>query len=64
VRLFNQHFKSLTGDPKLLEALEARLDDPVPYVRFQAASGLWRWYYWQVDQKDARNSILEALAIP
>ena len=62
VRLFNQHFKSLTGDSNLLTALTADLNDPVPYVRFQAASGLWRWYYWQVDHGETRNQILEALA--
>lgn len=61
-RVFNQHFKSLTGDPNLLQALTADLDDPAPFVRFQAASGLWRWYYWQVDQPQVRNQILEALA--
>ena len=31
-------------------------------MRFQAARGLWQWYYWQVDRHDARNEILEALA--
>jgi len=61
-RLFNQHFKNLTGDAELLAALEHDLDDPVPFVRFEAASGLWRWYYWQVDQSEARRSTLEALA--
>jgi HEAT repeat protein len=61
-RLFNQHFKALTGDPKLLQALTADLNDRVPFVRFQAASGLWRWYYWQVDHPSTRNGILQALA--
>ncbi len=61
-RIFNQHFKELTGDPDLLAALEADLNDSVPFVRFQAASGLWRWYYWQVDQQPVRRSTLEALA--
>jgi HEAT repeat protein len=61
-RLFNQHFKELTGDPELLAALESDLSDPVPFVRFQAASGLWRWYYWQVDQPQVRRGTLEALA--
>ena len=61
-RVFNQHFKELTGDPDLLAALESDLNDPVPFVRFQAASGLWRWYYWQVDQQPVRRSTLEALA--
>ena len=61
-RVFNQHFKDLTGDPDLLAALERDLNDPVPFVRFEAASGLWRWYYWQVDKPDVRRSTLEALA--
>ena len=38
------------------------MNDPVPFVRFEAASGLWRWYYWQVDQPEMRSSTLEALA--
>src|SRR5439155_1538783 len=49
-------------DPELLRALTARLNDPVPSVRFQAASGLWRWYYWKADDRDERAAILEALA--
>ncbi len=61
-RVFNQHFRDLTGDPNLLAALERDLNDPVPYVRFEAASGIWRWYYWQVDQPEVRRSTLEALA--
>ena len=61
-RLFNQHFKELTGDAELLAALEGAINDSVPFVRFQAASGLWRWYYWQSDQSTMRKSTLEALA--
>jgi HEAT repeat protein len=61
-RVFNQHFRDLTGDADLLAALERDLDDPVPFVRFEAASGLWRWYYWQVDQPEVRRGTLEALA--
>lgn len=61
-RVFNQHFRQLTFDPELLAALESALNDRVPFVRFQAASGLWRWYYWQVDQQAVRRSTLEALA--
>jgi HEAT repeat protein len=61
-RVFNQHFRDLTGDKELLAALERAVNDPVPFVRFQAASGLWRWYYWQVDQPAMRNSTLETLA--
>jgi HEAT repeat protein len=61
-RVFNQHFRELTGDPDLLAALEKDLNDPVPFVRLEAASGIWRWYYWQVDQPQIRRGTLEALA--
>ncbi len=61
-RVFNQHFRDLTGDKELLAALEKDVNDPVPFVRFEAASGLWRWYYWQIDQPEMRNSTLETLA--
>ncbi|HEX4487917.1 MAG TPA: hypothetical protein VH088_16695 [Terriglobales bacterium] len=61
-RVFNQHFRDLTGDTTLLAALEKDLNDPVPSVRFQAAGGVWRWYYWQVDQPAVRRGTLEALA--
>lgn len=61
-RVFNQHFRDLTGDANLLAALEKTLNDPLPYVRFEAAAGLWRWYYWRVDQPEVRRSTLEQLA--
>ena len=61
-RVFNQHFRDLTGDPVLLAALEKDLNDPVPFVRFEAASGIWRWYYWGVDKQEMRRSTLESLA--
>jgi HEAT repeat protein len=61
-RVFNQHFRDLTSDPELLHALEKNLNDPVPYVRFEAAGGIWRWYYWQVDKPDMRRSTLKTLA--
>jgi HEAT repeats len=61
-RVFNQHFRDLTDDPQLLAALERDLSDPVPYVRFEAAGGVWRWYYWQVDKQEVRRGTLEALA--
>ena len=61
-RVFNQHFRDLTDDPELLAALEHDLNDPVPYVRFEAAGGVWRWYYWQVDKQEVRRGTLEALA--
>ena len=31
-------------------------------MRFEAASSLWRWYYWKVDDRGDRTGILEALA--
>ncbi len=61
-RVFNQHFRDLTDDPQLLAALERDLNDPVPYVRFEVAGGVWRWYYWQVDKPEVRRGTLEALA--
>lgn len=61
-RVFNQHFRELTYDPNLLAALERDLNDPVPFVRLEAASGIWRWYYWQVDQPEVRRGTLETLA--
>jgi hypothetical protein len=61
--VFNQHFRDLTDDPQLLAALEHDLNDPVPAVRFEAASGVWRWYYWQVDKPETRRSTLEALTV-
>ncbi len=61
-RLFNQHFRDLTDDPQLLAALAHDLDDPVPAIRFEAAGGIWRWYYWQVDKPEIRRTTLEALA--
>jgi HEAT repeat protein len=62
-RVFNQHFRSLTDDTKLLAALERDLNDPVPSVRYEAAGGVWRWYYWQVDKPETRRGTLEALAV-
>ena len=60
-RVFNQHFRELTKDSGMLEALVRNLDDPVPQVRYQAAAGLWRWYCWQIDKEAVRGWILEAL---
>lgn len=62
-RVFNQHFRDLTDDPQLLAALEHDLSDPVPAVRFEAAGGIWRWYYWQVDKPEVRRSTLRSLAV-
>ncbi len=61
-QLFNQHFKYLSGDNQLLASLVQDLNDQAPAVRLNAARGLWQWYYWTVDNREARNQILEALA--
>lgn len=61
-QLFNQHFKYLADDAQLRLALTRDLDDPEPAVRLNAARGLWQWYYWKVDDHDARTGIIEALA--
>ncbi|HLJ18130.1 MAG TPA: HEAT repeat domain-containing protein [Bryobacteraceae bacterium] len=61
-QVFNQHFKYLADDGRLRLALTRDLDDPVPAVRLNAARGLWQWYYWKVDEHEARSGIIEALA--
>jgi HEAT repeat protein len=61
-QLFNQHFKYVAADGQLRAALIRDLNDPVPAVRLNATRGLWQWYYWNADNREARNSILEALA--
>lgn len=61
-QLFNQHFKYVTDDSKLLEALERDVDDPAPAVRLNASKGLWQWSYWSADDRPASDSILEKLA--
>ncbi|MBV9155878.1 MAG: HEAT repeat domain-containing protein, partial [Acidobacteriaceae bacterium] len=61
-QLFNQHFKYLAGDAQLRSSLIKDLDDPALAVRLNAARGLWQWYYWKTDNREARNDILEALA--
>jgi HEAT repeats/HEAT repeat associated with sister chromatid cohesion len=61
-QLFNQHFKYVAQDAGLLRALIGDLNDPASAVRLNAARGLWQWSYWSADNKEARDSILEALA--
>ncbi len=61
-QLFNQHFKYVADDEQLRAALIHDLDDPAAGVRLNAARGLWQWYYWSVDNRTARDGILEALA--
>jgi hypothetical protein len=61
-QLFNQHFKYISDDARLRAALIDDLNDPVAAVRLNAARGLWQWSYWSADDRNARSSILEALA--
>ena len=61
-QLFNQHFKYVADDAQFRAALIRDLDDPAAGVRLNAARGLWQWYYWSVDDRTARDGILEALA--
>jgi HEAT repeat protein len=48
-RIFAAHFRELSQELGLADALLARLDDPDPVVQMQAAKGLWRWWYWRDD---------------
>jgi HEAT repeat protein len=59
-RLFAAHFRDLSRDTTLADALLARLDDADPVVRMQAIKGLWRFWYWQSDSA-LRNKIEDAL---
>jgi len=61
-QLFNQHFKYVADDEQLRAALIRDLADSAAGVRLNAARGLWQWYYWSVDNRTARDGILEALA--
>jgi hypothetical protein len=63
LRVFAQHFRNLAGDSALLAAVRKELaDDALPQNRFQAANALWRWYSWQSQDREKRNTILNALA--
>ncbi len=61
-QLFNQHFKYVANDPELRQSLSKDLNDASPAVRLNAARGLWQWYYWKTDSREARTSILASLA--
>ena len=62
-QLFNQHFKYVANDQELRRSLSNDLDDAAPAVRLNAARGLWQWYYWKTDSREARTSILATLGM-
>ena len=49
-RVFAAHFREVSQEIPLADALLARIDDPDPVVAMQAVKGLWRWWYWQADE--------------
>ncbi len=59
-RVFAAHFRDLSQEIGLADALLARLDDPDPVVQMQAIKGLWRWWYWR-DDSALRNAIEDRL---
>lgn len=62
VRVFNQHFKYLTGHWPLAQALiERAQSDPVPMNRIQAVQALWQWWFWE--KSDEHKSALEDVFI-
>jgi len=48
-RVFAAHFRDLSQELGLADALLERLDDSDPVVQMQAIKGLWRWWYWRAD---------------
>jgi hypothetical protein len=59
-RVFAAHFRDLSQETSLANALVERLDDADPVVAMQAVKGLWRFWYWQPDL-DLRNHIEDSL---
>ncbi|MGP0068442.1 MAG: HEAT repeat domain-containing protein, partial [Isosphaeraceae bacterium] len=59
-RVFAAHFRDLSQETALADALLGRLDDPDPVVAMQAIKGLWRWWYWRSDPA-LRNRIEDRL---
>ncbi|SIO43394.1 HEAT repeat-containing protein [Singulisphaera sp. GP187] len=59
-RIFAAHFRDLSQELSLADALLERLDDSDPVVQLQAIKGAWRWWYWQADSA-LRNRIEDQL---
>jgi HEAT repeat protein len=66
-RVFAAHFRELSQESDLAEALLGRVDDPDPVVAMQAIKGLWRWWYWRADptlRDRIEDRLIAALAEP
>ncbi len=59
-RVFAAHFRDLSQELALADALLERLDDRDPVVAMQAIKGVWRWWYWR-DDLTLRNRIEDRL---
>lgn len=59
-RVFAAHFRDLSQDLSVADALLDRLDDADPVVQLQAIKGAWRWWYWRADSA-LRNRIEDQL---
>ncbi|MFO0960458.1 MAG: hypothetical protein U0800_23995 [Isosphaeraceae bacterium] len=55
-RIFAAHFRELSAQSTIADALLEKLDDADPIVQMQAIRGLWRWWYWRADA-DRRGRI-------
>ena len=66
-RIFAAHFRELSQELTLADALLERLDDPDPIVAMQAIMGLWRWWYWRAEpslRNRIEDRLIAALAAP
>ena len=66
-RIFAAHFRELSQELSLADALLDRLDDEDPVVAMQAVKGLWRWWYWRADlslRNRIEDRLIAALAVP
>lgn len=46
LRTFHTHFAVLARQPRVAEALQQRITDPVPVIRMEAAKALWQLWFW------------------
>ncbi|MCW5965968.1 MAG: hypothetical protein KIT83_18155 [Bryobacterales bacterium] len=57
VRAFHTHLKVLAEEQLFADALLARMEDPVPSIRMEAAKALWQLWFWNAS--DAVRSPIE-----